>query len=221
MNNDTTNVTGPLSQMPGAAGSQSPGIDAYQPPQDQALAGDISTAVPAVSDDNVVADKPVDLQVPPVAQDNNQIGNSKGQSLEDQNIFSMLGVVDGTEEERESFLDELQEVIWEDFLEKDLELLITKEEMEGFRKIQADAGKKENELQEKIVTYLEKLIPDLEEIMLEKALELKEDMFRERISDMKDFYKNKTDVLKSISRAEELMSQDKWREAADTLNAIK
>lgn len=143
------------------------------------------------------------------------------ESLEAQNIFVMLGVEEGSDEERESFLDELQSVIWEDFLEKDAELLITSEEKKGLDELKVKELPEE-EKQEEIVAYLEKLIPDLEEILLEKALELKEDLFRERLKDMKEHFQGKEDTLKEITGAEELLMQGKWKTAAKRLNtAVK
>ncbi len=143
------------------------------------------------------------------------------ESLEAQNIFVMLGVEEGSDEERESFLDELQSVIWEDFLEKDAELLITSEEKKGLDELKAKELSEE-EKQEEIVAYLEKLIPDLEEILLEKALELKEDLFRERLKDMKEHFQGKEDTLKEITGAEELLMQGKWKAATKRLNtAVK
>ncbi len=143
------------------------------------------------------------------------------EALENQNIFELLGVVDGTEAERESFLDELQQVIWEDMLENDVPQLITAEELTQLDGIKAQTFASELEKQEAIITFLEKIIPDLEEIMLEKALELKEDMMRERISGMREYYVNQAEPLQKIASAEELINSDKWRSAATILNALQ
>lgn len=142
------------------------------------------------------------------------------QTLEDQNIFFLLGVTDGTDQEKEAFLDELQQVIWEDFLENDVELLITEEEMAELKKIMAQKELSNLELQEKIIVYLEKLIPDLEEIMLEKALELKEDMARERVAGMREYYASNQPALDKIQEAETAMNNNQWRAAAEFLNSL-
>ena len=145
--------------------------------------------------------------------------NPVGESLEEQNVFDLLGVADGTDEEREQFLDELQQVIWEDFLESDVELLVTVEEMAQVRSI-TDKNIGDLEKQEELIVYLEKLIPDLEEIMLEKALELKEDMMKERIAGMKEMFAGQEDKLSRIAEAEQLISQNKWNSAAGVLNTV-
>lgn len=157
--------------------------------------------------------------VPTVSSSAEQSNNSS-EELEDQNIFMMLGVSDGTPEQRETFLDELQQVIWEDFLEYDVKLLTTKEEQVELEKMISSTGVSELEKQEKIVVYLEKLIPDLEEIMLEKALELKEEMVRERVKSMREFFTDKPEVLAKIDSAEEMMNGGKWRSAVALLNSL-
>lgn len=145
------------------------------------------------------------------------------QALEDQNIFSLLGVNDGTEDDREAFLDELQQVIWEDFLENDLQLLVTTDEYSTLAPLLAKSDNPDGDLakQEELVGKLENLIPDLEEIMLEKALELKADLLRERISGMKEFYSGNETSLRSIAEAEASLQQDRWLDAAQTLNQIQ
>jgi hypothetical protein len=153
--------------------------------------------------------------------DTAQQPNPTSQALEDQNIFLLLGVNDGTDEEKEAFLDELQLVIWDDFVENDLQLLVTEEEMAEVRKIMEASADGQNEaVQEQLVTYLEKLIPDLEEIMLEKALELKEDMAKERVAGMKEYYADNQSALDAITEAEAQLNQGNWLTMAEKLNAI-
>jgi hypothetical protein len=179
-----------------------------QPNNDDMTTNDDMTA----NDDTTAAPAPVSSHTPMT---------SVSQALEDQNIFFLLGVTDGTDEEREAFLDELQQVIWEDFLENDVELLITEEETVELKRITANKGLSDEQQQEQVIVYLEKLIPDLEEIMLEKALELKEDMVRERIAGMREYYAEQSDQLQKLDEAERLVNDDQWRAAADTLNAMK
>lgn len=143
------------------------------------------------------------------------------EKLDDQNIFFMLGVDDAKEDEKEKFLDELQQVVWEDFLDNDVKLLLTQEEYQELEKmIQAKPNASFMD-QAEIVNYLEKRVPDLEEIMVEKAMELKADMFKERLADLKSRYQSDSEKLHLVNQAEELMNQGKWYSAAKTLNQLK
>lgn len=145
---------------------------------------------------------------------------TESQALEDQNIFVMLGVNDGTDEQKEAFLDELQQVIWEDFIENDVDLLLTDQEQQDLRQILDKTDIEELQKQEEAVVFLEKLVPDLEEIMLEKALELKEDMVRERVAGLKEYYSDDSEKLNQVHEAEQLANQGKWAAMADKLNSI-
>lgn len=143
------------------------------------------------------------------------------QALEDQNIFHLLGIDHITEAEKESFLDELQALIWEDFVENDVELLLTEEEYAEFKKIAGKPGASEESVQSEMIEYLEKLIPDLEKIMLEKALELKEELMRERLKEMQDHYMEQPEMLAKVKHAIELIDDRQWRAAADELNTLQ
>lgn len=176
-------------------------------------------------------DHPVPTQPPVATSDHDAVfpppvgqatvsASTTSETLEDQNIFYLLGVEDGTNEQKETFLDELQQVIWEDFLENDVQLLLTKEEHQQLQQMTNNDTKKPLMEQEAVVVFLEKLIPDLEEIMLEKALELKADLVKERIAGLKELHVGKTDMLQKIEEAEGLVSQDKWLSAARMLNSL-
>jgi len=130
-----------------------------------------------------------------------------------------LGVSDGKDEEKEAFLDELQEVIWEDFVENDVKMLLSEEQLAKLNEIQKKGQTRE--VQEEMLVYLEELLPDLEDIMMDKALELKEDMVLERISGMKEFYSGNQVALDQVAEAERLISENKWADAGSVLNSIK
>lgn len=161
-----------------------------------------------------------DLFVPPAASQPAVSNSTTSETLEDQNIFYLLGVDNGTDQQKETFLDELQQVIWEDFLENDVQLLLTKEEYEQLQQLTKNNTKTPLAEQEAVVVFLEKLIPDLEEIMLEKALELKADLVKERVAGLKELHAGKTEELKKIEEAENLVTQEKWLSAARLLNSL-
>ncbi len=146
--------------------------------------------------------------------------STDSESLEEQNIFYLLGVTDGTDEQKESFLDELQQTIWEDFVDHDVKLLLTNEEYTAFEQEKVSSGGSSPAAQEKLMAWLEAKIPDLEDILLEKALELKADMVRERIAGLREYHAGKSDVLAQLDRADQLTTQSKWHSAATLLNSL-
>jgi hypothetical protein len=184
-------------------------VDDYAPPADQSNQSDQPAQASAPMNDPRITPMP--------AAESGQVS----QSLEDQNIFHLLGLEEATDDEKEAFLDELQQIIWEDFLENDVDLLLTEEEMVDFKKIENKPGLSDEDRQGEMVEFLEKLIPDLEKIMLEKALELKEEMMRERIMELLDLYKEEPENLKRVQHAQELVDDQQWRAAAEELNSIE
>lgn len=197
-------------------------VDAYMPPGSGGQTSSDSmnqTTAPAAPQ---ATTDPAPVSDPATSQHSqpDQTASTQSESLEDQNIFFLLGVRDGSDEQREKFLDELQQVIWEDFLEYDVKLLITSDEMAELQKLLDSQTDRDLEKQEKIIVYLEKLIPDLEEIMLEKALELKEEMVRERLSGLRQYYADKQEKLGRLDEAEQLLDSGKWYSAAHLMNSL-
>lgn len=187
-------------------------------PEDQAPVGQV---LPINADDRVETPPADQVQpVEPVASIAPTTPATPSEVLADQNIFAMLGVTTGTPEQHEQFLDELQQVIWEDFIEHDTTLLLTDAEQAELKTIMQATPDKSLEQQEQAVVFLEKLIPDLEDIMLEKALQLKEEMARERLKALRELHRNDTDKLATVDRAEQLMSQEQWRSASEALNSL-
>lgn len=145
----------------------------------------------------------------------------KNELLEDQNIFFLLGVEDGTDSEKSSFLDDLQQVIWEDFLENDVALLILDSEHQKLKEIIGPSTANISiETQEKIIEYLEEIIPDLEDIMVDKAVRLKADLLRERLASLKELHMNDQDKLTKVMQAESHIHEGMWATAARTLNSL-
>jgi hypothetical protein len=139
------------------------------------------------------------------------------EELKAQNIFEMLGLAKISDEEKNQFLDELESMIWDDFVVHDLELLLTSEEYAGAREI-LDKPNQDDEKKEALIAYLDKLIPDLDEVLYEKALELKSEMLAERLSKMKDGADQAT--LDKVKEAENLISQNRWKSAVSLLNQL-
>ena len=204
----------PLPAQPPVMNQTAPVTSAYVPPapmaQPMTAPAPVAAAQPAQSQSD---------QQPQTQSNMASPSSDKAETLEAQNIFELLGVSEGSDADKESFLDELQQVIWEDFLSSDIQLLLTRAELAEVQTIRAqnpDAAKQ----QEAVVTYLEKLIPDLENIMLEKALELKREMVSERIAGMRSYLASKPEKLSELSKAEESIRQAKWATATKILNSL-
>jgi hypothetical protein len=146
--------------------------------------------------------------------------SSLAEPIEEQNIFELLGVTDAAEAEKEAFLDELQQALWDDFLDKDLQLLVDDKQLAEMNEIKNKAGLSEVQRQEELIQKVEAWVPDVEEIMLEKALQLKEDMVRERVQGMKEYFKDRSAEMAKIQEAENHIRDGRWKTAATLLNSL-
>lgn len=142
------------------------------------------------------------------------------EALADQNIFFLLGAEKSPAQEQEKFLDELQATIWEDFVLNDMGLLLTTQEKEKADEISNNSALSELQKQEQLLDYLDGLIPDLEAIMLEKALELKQDLVKERVESLKEVSLDDQQKQNKIQEVELLLSQGRWYSAGNLLNQI-
>jgi hypothetical protein len=142
------------------------------------------------------------------------------QALEDQNIFVLLGALKVTATEQEDFLDRLQKTIWDDFLDNDIELLLTQEELKPLEEIITAEDLDEVGKQEKMVAYIEKLIPDLEDILLEKALKLKEDLAQERIAGLTQLVADNEEKMAEMRAIKQLVREGQWATVGERLNTF-
>jgi len=140
--------------------------------------------------------------------------------IEEQNIFELLGVIDADQADKEAFLDELQQALWDDFLDKDLPLLVKPEQLEEIQQLRQQDSLSETELQSQLIAKVEELVPDVEEIILEKALELKEVMIRERLIGLKQYFTNRASKLDEIQKAGQEFSAERWKTGAQILNNL-
>jgi hypothetical protein len=199
-------------------------VDDYVPPTQNSVTNDSANTniTPVIVEDDSSSD---DSSGEDFMGNNPNDEAGSDEDLEALNIFYMLGVDDGDDDLKERFLDQLQEVIWDDFINNDLELLLSEDEKTEFQTYKSKVDSTSDEAQEtakdEMVDYLEKLLPDLEEIMLEKALDLKADLFVERINSLKEYFTDNSEKLNKVNEAEQLMQDDKWKSATEILNSIE
>lgn len=172
----------------------------------------------AAEEAKMKAQKP-DLQSSPTSENNIQ-EIPDGESIEEQNIFELLGVSDATDQEKESFLDELQQALWDDFLDKDLALLVSESELAEIEKVKNDSSLSDDKRQAALIEKIEKFVPDIEEVMLEKALALKEDMIWERLDGIRQSFKQNNQDETKLNEAEEHFKQHRWKTGTQILNSL-
>jgi len=145
----------------------------------------------------------------------------KKQNIESQNIFDLLGVRGMSKEEEESFLVRLNKAIWDDFLDNDVELLLTEEEVGKLIEIINKQDIDEDQKQAQMYDFLKGIVPDLDEVLLEKASKLKEDLTLERVASMEELAAGDEGKLERLKEVRELVKQGLWADASELLNNIQ
>ena len=156
----------------------------------------------------------------PAQDDHQNLGGGRKQNIESQNIFDLLGVRGMSKEEEESFLIRLNKAIWDDFLDNDVELLLTEEEVGRLIEIINRQDADEDQKQALMYDFLKSIIPDLDEILLEKASKLKEDLTLERIASLEELASGDEGKLGELRRVRDLIREGQWADAGDLLNSV-
>jgi len=132
----------------------------------------------------------------------------------------MLGLKNLEEPEKEAFLADLEQLIWDNFVEVELPLLLNSEQKAQADQILADQSKTENERREALLAYVEPFIPNLDEVMYKKALSLKKEMFEERVKKMRDqaTEENNLSLMADLDQIQELIAAGRYKTATELLN---
>lgn len=147
-----------------------------------------------------------------------EAANTEG--LEAQNIFDMLNLSQLSDQEKDSFLNDLEKLIWDNFITIDLPLLLTAEEKAEADRLMSEVGKSEDEQKEALLVYLDKLVPNLEQVMYQKAITLKKELFEERLRKMREQAKadNNLSLLADLDQIDDLLKAERYQTAVQLLN---
>ena len=149
------------------------------------------------------------------------VGENEKQAIENQNIFDMLGMRSLQIDEQSDYLEQLQKTIWDDFLENDVELLLTGEETEEMIEMISRNDVDDDRKQCMILEYLMDIIPDLDEIMVEKASQLKKDLAIERIISLEKLFSDDEEKQKVLRQARAAKDEERWLDLTDLLNSVQ
>lgn len=141
--------------------------------------------------------------------------------LTELDVFTILGV-SGTDEEKTAFLQEMQEVIWDDVVSSELDDNLTDEEMERIDDIIADTATSMDDKHNKLYAFLTEKIPNLTEVLTTKVNQFKMDLLDDRIEGMTEFYQsqNNADALGKLEQALGMRNEERYSEAVAVLNAM-
>ena len=144
---------------------------------------------------------------------------SFSEKLQKMSIFEMLGV-EGTEEEKEAFLSEVQDVIWQDVVENDLAPLLSEAEMDEVDTMLNNEGASEDTKRDYLFDLILKKVPNAEEVLLERTMQLKSDLLHERFHGMQQFFANNPEAMQKLEVAHGHIDADEHEQAVALLNEL-
>ncbi|MDR2388117.1 MAG: hypothetical protein LBE80_11135 [Deltaproteobacteria bacterium] len=149
------------------------------------------------------------------------IGNNdlKSQKLFDVNIFYFLGVDSSPQAELDIYLAKLENFTLENVFSY-LYLLLTDEEFNNLIKIINMNDIEINDKYKKISAYLVEKIPDINQLLAQSALGLKEDLGQTRIYLSQEIYENNPEMIEHISEAKVALASGLYRDAARYLSKL-
>lgn len=140
--------------------------------------------------------------------------------LQDLDIFTVLGV-DGTSEEKEQFLDEMQATVWDSITQQHLEEKMSDEQLTEIENIIADENVSDEDKKARLSEKLNQLIPNVEQVIMDTTNELKADLLQERLSGMTTRFQEDTEVSAKLKTAQEKYDAKSYQECVEILNAIE
>ncbi len=140
------------------------------------------------------------------------------QQLAITDIFSLLGIEGTTDEDREAFLNQLQDAIWEEVVEDELLETMTDEEVDSIEQTIVNEEITADEKRNTLFGMLSSKVPNLEEKLAETTNRLKYELLGERVDGLREFYAENAEQLGVLDQAEQLIETGKVAEAISLLN---
>jgi hypothetical protein len=133
-------------------------------------------------------------------------------------IFKLLGMSQVAETEKKKNLDEMEETIWQDFVEEDLPKMLKPEEKGRFEDLLKTAPSAE-----KVINFFGSppsggLPADFEEKYLAKTLEFKAEIAKEQIETLLESVDDSS-KKESLQKAKDLAAQGYWKQVEDLMVA--
>ncbi|SRR5258708_2876402 len=141
------------------------------------------------------------------------------QSLRDIDLIMLLDF-QGSEEEKQAFIQEMQNAVWQDIADTDLVGQLTDTEMEEIMKMLSDETVPAAAKQEMVTAQLMGKFPNIKEIVSHRALQFKADLFRERAEGIKMHYASNPENVQKVEQALATAQGGDYVQAAQLLKQL-
>ena len=140
------------------------------------------------------------------------------QQLAALDIFTLLGIENASDEDREAFLTQLQDAIWEEVVEDELLEQLTDEEVDSIEQTVTSETMSAEDKRNTLFSMLSDKVPNLEQRLAESTNRLKFDLLGERVDGLREYYKTNEAQLGVLDQVEQLVEAGNVNEAVSLLN---
>jgi len=143
--------------------------------------------------------------------------------FEQLDIFTVLGVAQD-DPDREAFLQQMEEAIWEEIVENELADKLSDTELGQIESILDAKDVSQDGKRDQLFGMVVGRIPNFEKIVREYTMAAKRDLLSERLEGTKEFYTTtqpNADKLSQVERAGQLFEAGEFSACAQALNAIQ
>jgi hypothetical protein len=143
--------------------------------------------------------------------------------FEQLDIFTVLGVAQD-DPDREAFLQQMEEAIWEEIVENELSDKLGETELAQIETILNDEAASAEEKRDHLFGMLVDKVPNFEKVVRDYTMAAKRDLLSERLEGTKEYYSQTSpnaDKLSQVERAAQLFEAAEFSACAQALNAIQ
>lgn len=145
--------------------------------------------------------------------------NAFNQTLDQIDVFTLLGMT-GSEEEKAEFLAQMQQTVWTQVVEEEILPTLTQAQITEVENIMADDSVELEESKGKVFAYLLKTTPDLPELLKEKILEFKGEILVSRIEGLRERYQGNPSELQRLDSIEQMLEEGNVHPALQALATL-
>lgn len=139
--------------------------------------------------------------------------------FEQVDIFTVLGVPQD-DPDREAFLAQMEEAIWEEIVEHELSDKMADADLDQIEAILNDDNTSVNDKRDKLFSILVEKIPEFETVVREYTMAAKTDLLLERVEGLQEYYSQDQAKLEQVNKASGLFDQGEYTACVMALNAI-
>lgn len=139
--------------------------------------------------------------------------------FEQVDIFTVLGVAQD-DPDREAFLQQMEEAIWEEIVENELSDKMSDADLDQIEAILNEEDTTMSEKRDKLFGMLVGKIPQFEVVVREYTMSAKRDLLFERLEGLKEFYAQDAAKLEQVNKADALFGEGQFTACVIALNAI-